>query len=171
MKNIEGGGKMLKGKVYLWRHLPDCLFKDLKKRYKARKNDYYNVFILPTREEMYEFVEKKEKKTLERDYNARTLCFYNNYYNNETNKLVKTGNIHGYMYFNEPNLTFNAIAHECTHAVLGYIGREMPEILKYIREYDYNDLTNDAIVSEELMAYMIGDMSNDIISIAFPDKE
>lgn len=164
------GGKMIKGKVYLWRHLPDSLFKELKKKYKVRKNDYYNVYVLPTREEMYEFVDKKEKGPLERDYNARTLCFYNNYYDNETNELVKTGNIHGYMYFNEPNLTFNAIAHECTHAVLGYIGREMPDILKYIREYDYNDLTNDAIVSEEIMAYMIGNMSNDIISIAFPDE-
>lgn len=161
---------MIKGKVYLWKHLPDCIFKELKKKYKVRKNDYYNVYILPTREEMYDFVDKKEKTALERDYNARTLCFYNNYYDAKTNELVKTGNIHGYMYFNEEYLTFNAIAHECTHAVLGYIGRELPDILKFIREYDYNELTNDAFVSEEILAYMIGDMSDDIIGIAFPDK-
>ncbi len=164
------GGKMIKGKVYLWHHLPNCLFKDLKTKYKHRLNDYYKVFVFDTRKEMYEFADKAEKMKLERDYGARTYCFYRNYYDAETMELVKTSNIHGYMYFVLENLTFNAIAHESTHAVLGYIGREMPEILKFIREYDYSDLTNDAIVSEEIMAYMIGNMSNDVISIAFPDE-
>lgn len=161
---------MLKGKVYLWHHLPDCLFKDLKEKYKIRKNDYYQVFVFDTRKEMYDFVDKKEKKTLERDYNARTLCFYNNYYSVETNELVKTGNIHGYLFFNEEHLTFDAISHEATHAVLGYIGRELPEVLKFIRKFKYNDLSSDAIIYEELVCYMIGHMSNDIISVAFPEK-
>ena len=161
---------MTKGKVYLWHHLPNCLFKDLKTKYKHRLNDYYKVFVFDTRKEMYEFADKVEKQKLERDYGARTYCFYRNYYDVETMELVKTSNIHGYMYFVLENLTFNAIAHESAHAVLGYIGREMPEILKFIRDYDYNDITNDALVSEEVFAYMSGNMSNDIIGIAFPDK-
>lgn len=161
---------MLKGKVYLWHHLPNCLFKDLKTKYKHRLNDYYQVFVFDTRKEMYEFADKAENQKLDRDYGARTYCFYRNYYDAETMELVKTSNIHGYMYFVLENLTFNAIAHETAHAVLGYIGREMPDILKYIREYDYNEITNDALVSEEIFAYMSGNMSNDIIGIAFPDK-
>ena len=162
---------MVKGKVYLWRHLPNRLFKEVKDSYKDRLGDYYNVYIFDNREDMYKGVEKIEKTTIDRDYGARTLCFQLNYYDVKTNELVKRGNLHGNLYFDNEHLTFSHIAHECSHAIIGYFGRELHEYMENINNYDYfkDSLDDDSDISEELYCYMVGNVSDKVLCMAFPE--
>ena len=92
---------MQKFKVYFWRYIPKGYFKEIRERYKSRKNDYMDIYVCKNREEMYNLSDKLEKTKLERDYAARTLCYSLNYREVGTDKLVKIGNKCGHIVFDK----------------------------------------------------------------------
>ena len=74
---------MQKFKVYFWNRMPKSYFKEIKEKYKNRKNDYMNVYVCEDREEMYKLEDKLEGKPIERDYAGRTWCYNKNWYEEE----------------------------------------------------------------------------------------
>lgn len=158
---------MQKFKVYFWKHLPKGYFKEVREKYKDRKNDYMNVYICDNREEMYNLEDKLEGKPIERDYGARTWCYSKNWYNAETGKFVKTSPCCGHIVFDSEYFYMDTIAHESTHAVVGYFNRKLKDCQGIFTEIDKDGNVLDNNVKpeedlEELFAYMVGNMAYDI---------
>ena len=159
---------MQKYRVYFWKYLPKKYFIDIKEKYKNRKNDYMNIYVCDTKEEMYELENKLEGKHIEEDYVARTWCYSKNWYDSESNTYIKTSSLCGHIVFNKEYFFMNAITHESTHAVIGYFNRKLRDCQKIftkcnnkgdILEIDVppeNDL-------EELFCYMIGNIADQIV--------
>ncbi len=156
---------MQKFKVYFWYRLPSSMFKELKKKYSKRLKDYMNVYICDGCNEMYDLCDKLEKEKLERDYAGRTFTYTKNYYEIDTGEYIKTSPCCGYIALDKNQMYMDAIAHESTHAVIGYFSRKLKDEkniftntndIGVIIEGEYEEL------SEELFCYMVGNISEQI---------
>lgn len=155
---------MQKFKVYFWKYMPKSMFKDIRAKHKNRLNDYMNIYICDTFEEMYDLTDKLEKEKQERDYGARTWCIDKNSYDIETGEFVKTNPQCGHIIFNKKYFYMDVISHECTHAVIGYFNRKLKEYRDIFADIDKegNEI-NGNVGNEELFCYMVGGIGNQII--------
>ena len=159
---------MQKFKVYFWKHLPKGYFKEVREKYKDRKNDYMNVYICDNRDEMYELEDKLEGKPVERDYGARTWCYSKNWYDIETGKYVKTSPLCGHIVFTRDYFYMDSITHEVGHAVIGYFNRKLRDCQGIFTRCDEigNVLDKEYRPEddlEELFCYMIGSMADQTV--------
>ncbi len=159
---------MQKFRVYFWKYLPKGYFKEIREQHKKRKNDYMNVYICDTKEEMYDLEDKLEKKPIERDYGARTWCYSKNFYDIEIGEYVKTSPLCGHIVFNKEYFYMNSITHEAGHAVIGYYNRKLRDCQKIFTKCDDKgnllepDLKPEEDL-EELFCYMIGNIADQIV--------
>lgn len=125
-----------------------------------------NVYICENFKEMYEFEDKLEGKEVERDYGARTWCYSKNFYSN--GEYVKTSPLCGHIIFTEENFYMDAISHESTHAVIGYFTRKLKEEQKlFVKVSETGEIlgeTEETDENEELFCYMVGLISDQIVS-------
>ncbi len=159
---------MQKFKVYFWKCLPKRYFKEIKERYRDRKNDYMNIYICDNREEMYKLTDKLEGRAIERNYGARTTCYDRKYHDVETGEVIKTSPLCGEIVFDKEHFYTNTIAHESTHAVIGYYNRKLKDCQDiFTRTNELGDILDEEVPSEEdleeLFAYMVGNISDQIV--------
>ncbi len=151
--------------VKIWTNIPKQ-FKNYMGKV-ADKNDYFRVYIFDTKENMYDYVDKVEKKKIERDYAGRCLSFVRYFVEDKTNKIYysnKCGNI----YFVRGRLGGSVVSHECGHAVIGYFNRRIEnykEIFEDSVREDYKEYCDGIDVQEanikdydELFCYMLGEL-------------
>jgi len=161
---------MKRYKVYFWRKVPIKLFREIKRENKERLRDYMNVYICENIKEMYEISDKLEGKKIERDYGARTMNYIKRWVDYESGEYVKTSPCCGYILFNQEEIDNNTIAHESSHAVIGYFGRQLNRYADHlIQKIDLE--TNEwveieeAELIEELYCYMCGGLVHQIVHI------
>ena len=159
---------MQKYKVYFWKHIPRSYFKEIREKYKSRKNDYMNIYVCETREEMYDLTDKLEKNKVERDYAGRTWCYSKNYYDVTTGEYVKTSSCCGHIVFTKEYFYMDAITHESTHAVIGYYNRKLKDCQKIFTKCDERGNLLEPEVEdkddlEELFCYMVGNIADQIV--------
>ena len=156
---------MKKFKIYFWKNMPNELFKDLKEKYKDRQKDYMRVYFCSDFNEMYRLGDKLDKQWEQEsdphNYGARTFC-HDKCYVNEDKEIIGVAPQCGEMIFNDEWFTNNCIAHECTHAVLGYISRKLKEHKDVFDEIEDYKLIKDNTYNEELVCYMVGNLVEQI---------
>jgi len=160
---------MKKFKIYFWKRTPIKLFREIKRENRERIRDYMNVYVCKDYKEMYELSEKLEGKKIERDYGARTMNYIKKWLDYESGEYVKTSPCCGYILFCEENLTYETVAHESSHAVIGYFGRQLRKyadqvIQKVPFEEEWTE-SKEADLIEELYCYMCGGIVNQIIEL------
>lgn len=160
---------MEKYKIYYWKRTPIQLFREIKKENKERLRDYMHIYVCKDYKEMYELSDKLEGNKIKRDYGARTMNYIKRWYDYESGEYVKTSPNCGYILFCEEYLTYETIAHECSHAVIGYFGRQLNKygnsFIRVIDVKENNLESNDADLIEELYCYMHGGLVNQILEI------
>ena len=160
---------MQKFKVYFWNRIPKSYFKEIKEKYKNRKNDYMNVYVCEDREEMYNLTDKLENSKIERDYAGRTWCYNKNWYEEENGerKYIKTSPLCGHIVFCKEYFYQDAVAHETTRAVIGYFNRKLKDCQNIFTKVDeYGNILDEEVAPEEdleeLFCYMVGNISDQI---------
>ena len=161
---------MKKIKIYFWRNLPTLLFKETRKKYKKRLNDYINVYVFNNDQELYDFCDEKTETKDKRNYVAKT--FNESKYKCENEEFISKTPYCGWIAFNYNFLNIDTISHEVCHAVLYYFAitlEEEKDIMqvfnKKTKEIDvYNNL------NQELFCYMVGNMSNEIAYLSVNDE-
>lgn len=159
---------MEKFNVYFWKNMPRGMFKEIREKNKDRLKDYMKVYICEDFEEMYELVDKIECDNLERDYAGRTLCYNRNLYSVEDNSFIKTSPCCGHIVLNKKYFYMDSVSHECTHAVIGYFSRKLKDLTNIFTKVDeIGNIIDDEDYCEdyeELFCYMVGGISDQIVS-------
>lgn len=153
---------MKRFKVYFWRRVPISVFREIKRDNKDRLRDYMNVYVCEDFEEMYDLNDKLENQIVPRDYGARTLSYNKKWYDNESGEYVKDSPCNGYMIFNKKFLGINTIVHESSHGVIGYFSRKLKDHKEIFDEVENDEVISESSVNEELFAYMIGSIVEQI---------
>ena len=158
---------MKKFKVYFWKNIP----KEIRSmgNEKSSKNDYMIVNIFDSYEEMYNYVDKREKHKVERNYAARSYCINHVYLNLET-KEEKYTPLCGDLYFMVDNMGGSIVSHECCHAVIGYFLRKIKDKSKLMQDISKNS-NDDCEELEELFCYMLGSLVNQIYNYYFDEYD
>lgn len=169
-------------KVYFWKRVPISLFRGIKRGNKERLRDYMNVYVCKDFKEMYDLVDKLSGEKIERDYGARTLNMVKQWYDNESGEYVKTSPCCGWIALCDEYLSYETIAHESSHAVIGYFGRQLRKYgNSFVRVIDVKeskledigdelDKEEDADLLEELYCYMVGSLVHQHIANLTKEK-
>lgn len=172
---------MKRFKVYFWKRVPVQIFREVKRENKNRLRDYMNVYLCKDLEEMYNLVDRLGEK-VPRDYGARTLNMVKQWYDNESGEYVKTSPCCGWIALCDEYFSYETIAHESSHAVIGYFGRQLRKYgNRFVRVIDVKenkledigdelDKEEDADLLEELYCYMLGSLVEQILQNCV-DKE
>ena len=155
-------------RIYIWEDIKDNeMFKEIVEANKERLNDYINVMIFNTYEEMYKKVDKIEDGCEnyvgdnKRDYLGRTLMCRQQLYEDDNEEIWGYSHAQGFIFMcDEEGITFNTVSHEVGHAVLGYMGAYFKDNFK-IKTYEDRKEDRD-ILYEELFCYMTGSLNNQI---------
>ena len=158
----------MKFKIYFWRNIP----KEFKSygNSKSSKKDYMIVNIFNSYEEMYDYVDKREKQKVERDYSGRCYCIDHVFENIET-KEWEYKPLCGDLYFVYDNMGGGTVSHECCHAVIGYFNRKIKDKQKLMEDIQNDVVYDDCPDIEELFCYMQGNLVNQIYNHYFEDAE
>ena len=159
---------MKKFKIYFWKNIP----KEIRSvgNEKSSKNDYMIVNIFETYEEMYNYVDKREKHKVERNYAARSYCLSHVYLNLET-KEEKYTPLCGDLYFMVDNMGGSIVSHECCHAVIGYFNRKIKNKNNLFVDIPDDLIYEDCLDIEELFCYMLGGLVNQIYNYYFNEYD
>ena len=153
---------MKRFRVYYWNEIKEMdMFKSIVKKNRDRLNDYCIVTVYDNYNEMYDNVDKIEKEytgEVERDYAGRTYQ-YETTIRNGFKKWI--GKSQAMVSFCRDELTYRTVNHEIGHIVYGYISKYCKRSLKC--DYDKRGKGKQPMY-EELMCYMIGDISDQIYS-------
>lgn len=171
---------MKKCKVKFWKNL-DPEFRAYMTR-RARLDDYINVYLFDTHEEMYAFCEAHEHRKTNEDYSGRTFMFLKVVRDEEDN-IVSFAPLNGYIALTKENISASIITHEVSHAVLGYFERKLENpwrlidegVVKSAMNTDLNISTGfietNYISYEELFSYMAGNLTDEIAKFVVKDFE
>ena len=142
---------MHKKKMKYWKYVHKDYKKAFEYFYNKRKDDYITITILDTPKEMRKYIEKKYKD------NCKDVMAYTNWYYRiityEDNSWKISNNM-GEMVFNLEEINSNTVAHEVSHAILGYFSH----IVENNKEI-FNDDSKDNENLNELFAYMSGSLN------------
>lgn len=155
-------------RIYIWEDIKDNeMFKEIVEANKERLNDYINVMIFDTYEEMYKKVDKIEDGCenytgdKEHDYLGRTLLCRKQLYEDDNEKVWGYSKAQGFIFMcGEEGITFNTVSHEIGHVVLGYMGAYFKDNFK-IKTYEDEKEDKD-VLYEELFCYITGSLNNQI---------
>lgn len=139
---------MYKKKIKYWKYVHKEYKKIFGNFYKERKDDYITISILDNPNQMQEYIRKKYNDDC-KDAMAYTNWWYKiiTYEDNSE----KISNCMGEIVFNLEEINSNTVAHEVSHAVLGYFGG----LIKNNKEiFDLESENNENL--NELFAYMSG---------------
>ena len=142
---------MYKKKIKYWKHVHKDYKKVFKEFYEERKNDFITITILENPKQMQEYLKKKYKDEC-KDAMAYTNWYYRLIaYEDDSTKI---SNNMGEIVFNLEEMTSNTVAHEVSHAILGYFSC----IIENNKEI-FNSDSNDCEKLNELFAYMSGGLN------------
>lgn len=155
---------MIKFKVKMWKWINPRFKSSVNEKY--HKNDYMNIYVFDTYDEMYDFVDKYEKNKIERNYRGRCFTFYNYFINNIT-EVKRTAPLCGNIYFVKENMGAGTVTHECSHATIGYFNRRIKDYKKIFDDtlnYDTSipNEYDDSCDTEELFCYMLDSLVRQI---------
>lgn len=141
---------MYKKKIKYWKRVHKDYIKAFDDFYEERKNDYITITILENPKQMQEYIKKKYKDKC-KDMMAYTNWYYRliTYEDNST----KISNNMGEIVFNLEEMNSNTVAHEVSHAVLGYF------TIIYNNVEIFNPDSKDGQNLNELFAYMCGGLN------------
>lgn len=161
---------MKRFKVYFWKRVPVQIFREVKRENKSRLRDYMNVYLCKDLEEMYNLVDKLNGEKIPRDYGARTLNYTKKWYDNESGEFVKESPCNGWIVLCDEILSYNTIAHESSHAVIGYFARKLKGYKEIFDKIEGDEVVKENPINEELFAYMLGSLVEQILQNCV-DKE
>ena len=142
---------MYKKKIKYWKYVHKEYKKIFGDFYKERKDDYITISILDNPSKMQEYIKKKYN-----DDCKDAMAYTNWYYRLITyeDNSEKISNNMGEIVFNLEEMTSNTVAHEVSHAILGYFNY----IIENKNEiFDYNNKNYDKL--NELFAYISGGLN------------
>jgi hypothetical protein len=153
---------MKKYKIKVWTQIPKVFKFETFANERARKDDYFNLYIFDSFDEMYNKVDNLEKDHVKRDYIARCYCTIKKTVLIDTDtgeeELLKYDPLCGNIYFVDGNLHFSTVSHECCHAVIGYFERKIKNPHKLFGEIkDENEIVPEPeyqVDIDELFCYM-----------------
>lgn len=142
---------MYKKKIKYWKRVHKDYKKVFKEFYEERKNDFITITILENPKQMQEYLKKKYK-----DECKDAMAYTNWHYRLITyeDDSTKISNNMGEIVFNLKEMNSNTVAHEVSHAILGYFSC----IIKNNKEI-FNSDSNDCEKLNELFAYMSGGLN------------
>ena len=141
---------------------------------RARLDDYINVYLFDTYEEMYKFCNTHEHRKTSEDYSGRTFMFLK-VVRDEDNNIVSFAPLNGFIALTKEKIDAGIIAHEITHAVLGYFERKLDNPHGLIDDSVVASVQNDKlkiplgfietndISYEELFCYMTGNFNKSVV--------
>lgn len=163
---------MDKFKVYLWKNIPSPIRKSGNE--KSSFKDYMIVNVFNNYEEMYNYVDKREKHKVDRDYVSRCYCIDHVYENLITGERKYTP-LCGDLYFVKDYMGGATVSHECCHAVIGYFNRKIKNKNNLFEDIPDDLIYEDCLDIEELFCYMQGSLVNQIYNYYYKniveDKE
>lgn len=156
---------MEKYKIKMWKNIPKFLKFEDHANECARKDDYMNLYIFDTFEEMYDKVDKEEKQKIARDYMGRCYSFTQKqvYVDDETGEeeFIKWLPCCGNLYFVRECTYVDVVPHECSHAVVGYFNRKIKNHEKLFMK-NLEELDSESNDLEELFCYMHGNIVSQV---------
>ena len=163
--------KMKRKRIYVWKDIDKISFLDkYREKYKERQKDYYTLYIFDKYEEMYKFCKRKDGYK-ETNYGARTYTYISVSDDEKEEILPDSGRIY---LCEENNPGDRTVAHEVSHAVIGYFNRKIDNFNEIFTPRLDNkgrlDLDKGNEDFEELFAYMVGNMADQIVTF-YIDKE
>lgn len=155
--------KMKRKRIYVWKDIDKISFLDkYREKYKERQKDYYTLYIFDKYEEMYKFCKKKDGYK-ETNYGARTYTYISVSADEKEEILPDSGRIY---LCEENNPGDRTVAHEVSHAVIGYFNRKIDNFNEIftprLDDKGRLDLDKENEDLEELFAYMVGNMTDQI---------
>lgn len=141
---------MYKKKMKYWKYVHKDYIKPFEDFYIERKNDYITITILDNPKQMQEYLKKKYKDEC-KDAMAYTNWYYRIIIYEDDN--TKISNNMGEIVFNLEEMNSNTVAHEVSHAILGYF------TLIYGNTEIFNHDSKDNQNLNELFAYMSGGLN------------
>lgn len=155
--------KMKRKRIYVWKDIDKISFLDkYREKYKERQKDYYTLYIFDKYEEMYKFCKRKDRYK-ETNYAARTYTYISVSDDEKEEILPDNGRIY---LCEENNPGDRTVAHEVSHAVIGYFNRKIDNFNEIftpkLDDKGRLDLDKANEDLEELFAYMVGNMTDQI---------
>lgn len=157
--------KMKRKRIYVWKDIDKISFLDkYREKYKERQKDYYTLYIFDTYEGMYKYCKRKDGYE-ETDYGGRTMAYISISDDEKEEILSDCGRIY---LCDENSIGDRTVAHEISHAVIGYFNRKIDNYNEiFIPRLDNKgrlDLDKANNELEELFAYMVGNMTDQIVT-------
>lgn len=157
--------KMKRKRIYVWKDIDKISFLDkYREKYKERQKDYYTLYIFDTYEEMYKYCKKKDRYK-KADFGGRTMVYTSISDDEKEEILPDSGRIY---LCEEDNPGDRTVAHEVSHAVIGYFNRKIDDFNEiFMPRLDNKgvlDLDKANVDLEELFAYMTGNIVDQIVT-------
>ena len=141
---------MYKKKMKYWKYVHKDYKKVFKEFHEERKNDFITITILENPKKMQEYLNKKYKDEC-KDAMAYTNWYYRIITYEDGN--TKISNNMGEIVFNLEEMNSNTVAHEVSHAILGYFTL----IYENVEIFNPNSKNNQNL--NELFSYMCGGLN------------